>query len=154
MKKSLSIILSLLAALVLVACSSSTSNTSSSSSTSQSTTTAVTYLTDAEIDAVQTLGDFKAAFRSLIDSYVADFDALIADAPSNIQTDLQPYREQVVQMMTQQEELIASQFASIGDDSTVIPDVSRETVISSLKSARDQLVAAMETAREQLETLQ
>lgn len=171
MKKKL--VLSLVALLAvggLTACSSKTDDTSaSSSSTVKETTTeasssssssssaaesTVTYLTDEEIDKVQTFGDFKEAFKSLIDSYVADFDALIADAPDAAKTTLQPFRDKVVQTMDEQQQVLASQFAALGDDSTVIPDSARDTVITSLKTARDQLKSAMETARQQMESVE
>ncbi|HFI0257012.1 TPA: hypothetical protein ACGOVD_001703 [Streptococcus suis] len=172
-KKWLIIFSALLAVTVLAACSSnkeettaksssteqtSTSESSTEESTTESSTTTlkestVAYLTDAEIDSIQTIGEYKTAMSSLMDSYVADFDELIAQLPEAAQTSLKPYREQVVEMLEQQKSTMDSQFAAIGDDSTVIPEEVRVTVLDTLKTARDQLKQTMATVREQAQTL-
>ena len=166
--KLLAVFAALLAVGTLTACSSqksaettksSTEQTSEQSSTKDSSTvttlkeSTVTYLTDEEIDAVQTIGDYKAAYTSLMDSYVADFDELIAQLPPTAQEALKPYREQVVTMLDEQKAAHDAQFAAVGDDSTAIPAEARTTVLDSLKSARDMLKQTMETVRSQAESL-
>ncbi|TCD45835.1 hypothetical protein D3X11_06395 [Streptococcus sp. X16XC17] len=162
----------LLAILALTACSnwggkkedgasSSSSKIEKTSSTEETTASTamtlkestITYLSDAEIEAVQTLEDYKQAFRSLMDSYVADFDELVTQVPPVAQKNLTPYREQLVQMMDEQYKALEEQFATIGDDDASIPDSVRETLVSTLKAARDQLTQAMTTIREQAENL-
>lgn len=172
-KKLLAVFATLLAVGTLAACSSqkstdttksSTEQTSEKSSTKESSTegsstaatlkeSTVTYLTDEQIDAVQTIGDYKAAYTSLTASYVADFDELIAQLSPTAQEALKPYREQVVTMLDQQKATLDEQFASVGDDSTAIPEEARATVLDGLKSARDMLKQTMETVRSQAGSL-
>ncbi|HFI0355496.1 TPA: hypothetical protein ACGOV7_000746 [Streptococcus suis] len=172
-KKWLMIFSALLVVTTLAACSNSKEETTSKSSSTEQTSTTesstkesttesstvtlkestVTYLTDAEIDAIQTIGEYKASMSSLMDSYVADFDELIAQLPAAAQTSLKPYREQIVTMLEQQKSTMDSQFAALGDDSTVIPEEVRVSVLDSLKTARDQLKQTMTTVREQAQTL-
>ncbi|CYV66574.1 hypothetical protein HO793_00915 [Streptococcus suis] len=46
-----------------------------------------------------------------------------------------------------------SQFATLGDDSTVIPEEARATVLDSLKTVRVQLKQTMTVVHEQAQTL-
>ncbi|HEL1821176.1 TPA: hypothetical protein U1673_000063, partial [Streptococcus suis] len=118
-KKWLLIFSALLTVTSLVACSNSKEETTSKSSSTEQTSTTksstkestsesstvtlkestVTYLADAEIDAIQTIGEYKTSLNSLMDSYVADFDGLIVQLPEEAQTTLKPYREQIVTML-------------------------------------------------------
>ncbi|MBF0777964.1 hypothetical protein [Streptococcus cuniculi] len=173
-KKLFPILVGLLTVTALTACStnkatesdsSSSSMTAESSKVEESTSTSssseaktlkestIVYLSDQEIDAIQTLGDVKTAFKSLSDAYVADFDELIAQLPESGKNALVPFREQLTQMMDKQQETIATQFASLGDDSTQIPAEGRESMTTALKTARDQLKQAMATAREQAQSM-
>lgn len=126
---------------------------SSSTATKDLKESAVTYLSDQEIEAVQTLGDYKNAFKALGDAYVKDFDDLIAQVPAEAQTALEPYRKQVADSLEQQQELLNQQFAAAGDDSTPIPAESKDMMIQSLKQARDMLQETMKTARDQAKTM-
>ena len=171
-KKYLLACVSLLSLVTLAACSSGQNSTTTEQSTTTEVTTessttetttatsaaglkesTVTFLTDAEIEAIQTIGDYKNAYSSLMNSYVTAFDELIAQLPSSTQDLLKPYRDQVSTMLDEQKASLEAQLATIGDDSTAIPAEARETVLSSLKSARDSLQTAMETARKQAESL-
>ncbi|WP_074414227.1 hypothetical protein [Streptococcus suis] len=172
-KKWLLIFSALLTVTSLVACSNSKEETTSKSSSTEQTSTTksstkestsesstvtlkestVTYLADAEIDAIQTIGEYKTSLNLLMDSYVADFDGLIVQLPEEAQTTLKPYREQIVTMLEQQKSALDSQFATLGDDSTVIPEEARATVLDSLKTVRDQLKQTMTVVHEQAQTL-
>ncbi|MFX3697448.1 hypothetical protein ACJBPY_11050, partial [Streptococcus suis] len=74
--------------------------------------------------------------NSLMDSYVSDFDGLIVKLPEEAQTTLKPYLEQIVTMLEQQKSALVSQFATLGDDSKLIPEEARATVLDSLKTVR------------------
>ncbi|MGT2715696.1 hypothetical protein [Streptococcus respiraculi] len=173
-KKLFPILVALLMVTALTACStnkakesdsSSSSMTATSSKVEESTSTSsssevktlkestIVYLSDQEIEAVQTLGEVKTAFKSLTDAYVADFDELIAQLPEEGKNTLAPFREQLTQMLDKQQETIATQFASRGDDSALISEADREKVISGLKAARDQLKQAVTKAREQVQPM-
>lgn len=165
MKKKLMPFLAGLALLAsLSACSTSSKSSTASSSetkTSESTTSSsssasktlkdstVTYLTDADIEAMETLGDYKASFKALIDAYVKDFEDLIAQLPEESQEALHPYRDQLVESLNSQYETLVSQFATYGDDATPLPAETKPTLTASLRNMRDQLQSVMQTAREQ-----
>lgn len=167
-KKLFPILAGLLTVTTLTACSPNKNNESNSASSSttvdsskveESTSSSsvaktlkestIVYLSDQEIEAIQTLGDVKAGFQSLSDAYVADFDELISQLPEGAKKVLTPFREQLTKLMDQQQESIATEFASLGDDSTLIPEEGRDSIISALKTTRDQLKEAMTGARKQ-----
>lgn len=168
-KKFFASLIFLFAATTLAACSSNSNKETKASSTADSSKivessteessskdmalkeSTIVYLSDAEIDAITTIGDFKHAFTSLMESYVADFDELIAQLPDDAKTQLEPYRGQLVEMLEQQKAALDTQMQAAGDDSTEIPVEVKESLASTLKTVRDQLKQAMETARSQAE---
>ena len=114
----------------------------------------VTYLTDAEIEGIQTAGDYKRLFKSLMDTYVKDFDSLIAQLPKVAQNTIAPQRDQMVTTIEQQYKALEDQFAAAGaTDDTPIPAESRDTLISTLKSSRDMLKSTMESIYKQAQDL-
>ncbi len=172
-KKLFPILVGLLTVTALTACStnkskegdSSSSSTVASSKVEESTSASsssvaktlkestVAYPSDQEIEAIQTLGDVKGTFKSLSDTYVADFDELVNQLPEEGKKALAPFREQLAQMLEKQQEALATQFETLGDDNTQIPEEGRESMISILKTSRDQLKQAMTTAREQAQAM-
>ncbi|MGZ7144742.1 hypothetical protein ACXWOO_10280, partial [Streptococcus pyogenes] len=87
------------------------------------------YLTDEAIEAIQTVSDYKNSFKSLMDTYVKDFDDLIAQLPENAQKILEPQRDQLVSTFDTQYKALEKQFVTSGiSDDTVIPQESREAL--------------------------
>lgn len=135
--------------------SSSSSSTEESSSSTEASATAIApsdvkYLTDEEIAAVQTVGDFKNAYKSLTASYVQDFEHLISQVPTEAQEILKPTRDSLVKMFDDQLVALEEQFTSQGiTDETPIPETAKESLVTTLKQSRDQLIQAMSQAREQ-----
>ena len=170
MKKVMLSGLTLLSVLTLAACSTGNKETKTSESkekTTQATVevtettevqeikaSGVTYLTDAEIEGIQTAGDYKRLFKSLMDTYVKDFDSLIAQLPKVAQNTIAPQRDQMVTTIEQQYKALEDQFAAVGaTDDTPIPAESRDTLISTLKSSRDMLKSTMESIYKQAQDL-
>lgn len=170
MKKKLQVLGVALISLLLVACSlfeketqetpetttSSTSQVASSSQTSSSSLapvelqpSTVVYLSDEEIDAIQTLGDYKNAFKSLSDASVRDFDELMAQLPEATKAALSPLRTQMETTLTQLQESMSSQFANMGDDSTPIPAEGKEMLVTNLKQTRETIKQHLQTVRDQ-----
>ena len=162
--------LTLLSVLTLAACSTGNKETKTSESTEKTTQTTVavtettevqeikasgvTYLTDAEIEGIQTAGDYKRLFKSLMDTYVKDFDSLITQLPKVAQNTIAPQRDQMVTTIEQQYKALEDQFAAAGaTDDTPIPAESRDTLISTLKSSRDMLKSTMESIYKQAQDL-
>lgn len=170
MKKVMLSGLTLLSVLTLAACSTGNKETKTSESKEKTTQTTVevtettevqeikasgvTYLTDAEIEGIQTAGDYKRLFKSLMDTYVKDFDSLIAQLPKVAQNTIAPQRDQMVTTIEQQYKALEDQFAAVGaTDDTPIPAESRDTLISTLKSSRDMLKSTMESVYKQAQDL-
>lgn len=170
MKKKLQVLGVAFLSLLLVACSlfeketqespgtttSSTSQVASSSQSSSSSATpielqpsTVVYLSDEEIDAIQTLGDYKNAFKSLSDTSVRDFDELMAQLPEATKAALSPLRTQMETTLAQLQESMGSQFANMGDDSTPIPAEGKEMLVTGLKQAREMIKQHLQTVRDQ-----
>lgn len=170
MKKVMLSGLTLLSVLTLAACSTGNKETKTSESKEKTTQTTVevtettevqeikasgvTYLTDAEIEGIQTAGDYKRLFKSLMDTYVKDFDSLIAQLPKVAQNTIAPQRDQMVTTIEQQYKALEDQFAAVGaTDDTPIPAESRDTLISTLKSSRDMRKSTMESIYKQAQDL-
>ena len=173
MKKVMLSGLTLLSVLTLAACSTGNKETKTSESKEKTTQTTVevtettettevqeikasgvTNLTDAEIEGIQTAGDYKRLFKSLMDTYVKDFDSLIAQLPKVAQNTIAPQRDQMVTTIEQQYKALEDQFAAVGaTDDTPIPAESRDTLISTLKSSRDMLKSTMESVYKQAQDL-
>lgn len=111
----------------------------------------ITYLSDEEINAVQTIGDFKNAFQSLNDSYLADFEGLIAKVPEEAKTALEPFKEQLDDILASTQDTLAQQFSDFAD-SDLIPEEARQPLIDSLFNARDEYQRAMHLAYDQMNT--
>lgn len=127
--------------------------TEAASDKKELTPSTVVYLSDEEIDAIQTIGDYKTAFKSLQDSYVKDFEGLIAQLPTAAKTILEPVRDELLVTFEQQLKDLDAQTASFGDDSTPIPAEGKSMMTTALKQARDSLKQSVEAAYEQAKTL-
>lgn len=117
------------------------------------TPSTVVYLSDEEIDGIQTIGDYKNAFKSLQESYIKDFEELIAQLPAAAKSVLEPVRDELLKMFEEQTTSLNEQFATLGDDSTPIPDEAKSTMTTALKQARDMLKTSVEEAYNQAKTL-
>lgn len=170
MKKVMLSGLTLLSVLTLAACSTGNKETKTSESKEKTTQTTVevtettevqeikasgvTYLKDEEVEGIQTAGDYRRLFKSLMDAYVKDFDSLIAQLPKVAQNTIAPQRDQMVTTIEQQYKALEDQFAAVGaTDDTPIPAESRDTLISTLKSSRDMLKSTMESIYKQAQDL-
>lgn len=109
--------------------------------------TEVTYLTDEEIDAVQTFGDYKAAMKSLSDSYVADFNELVEQLPEDYQKAIEEEAWDLEQFMADQQAAFEESVVDI-PDTEAIPEEARESMVSTLKTMRDQLKSTMQDIRD------
>lgn len=109
--------------------------------------TEVTYMTDEEIDAVQTFGDYKNAMKSLSDSYVADFNELVEQLPEDYQEAIKEETGDLEQLMADQQAALEVSMAGI-PDTEALPVESKESMLSTLKTMRDQLKSTMQDLRD------
>ncbi|MBP2622151.1 hypothetical protein ACVRXQ_12910 [Streptococcus panodentis] len=166
-KKLFSSVLALLAVTALAACgnksdtgssaSSSVSESSAASKTEQSSSSAAVsepLLTDDEIAAAQTVGDFKALFTKLADGYWERTQALAEKLPAS---DRETYRQNLQDTKDTLETAKAnfnSQIAQVGDDSVVIPEGERPRLTQPIINARNAAQAVLEAADLELESSQ
>lgn len=165
MSKKYLLSLPLLLTLALVACSKPSQETQTSQSAKEVQTektekrqskwqvleeSTITYPSDADIEAVQTIGDVKQLFKTLSEAYASDFSGLIQQVPAEAQEILKPFEEQVNTMLSEQQDMLEQQFASLSDDEPVDAE-GREQLLVMLKSIRDQYAKAMDMAYEQMD---
>ena len=128
--------------------SAKTSKSKDTSSDSEEGSTS-SVVTDEDISKAKTVGDFKKLYTKIIDQTVSltkeAGSSVTGSAKEGYDTTLSALKEQ----MEGQKEIFNEALESIGSDSTVVPKDERETLIESLKEAREQL----ETSRKEMEDL-
>lgn len=166
MKKLLTAGLVLLSVATLAACgnkssdsaskaSSSTEQTSASSKTdnSKTNTSEVTLLTDEEIDNAKTIGDMKTLFGKLIDNYKKYITEIGNKVP---EAGKEAYNQQVepaIESMETSRETFNNTLSAAGPDDTVVPEQSRNLFLQQLKTGRDAMKQAIESAYKSLAPL-
>ncbi len=128
--------------------SAKTSKSKDTSSDSEEGSTS-SVVTDEDISKAKTVGDFKKLYAKIIDQTVSltkeAGSSVTGSAKEGYDTTLSALKEQ----MEGQKEIFNEALESIGSDSTVVPKDERETLIESLKEAREQL----ESSRKEMEDL-
>ena len=128
--------------------SAKTSKSKDTSSDSEEGSTS-SVVTDKDISKAKTVGDFKKLYAKIIDQTVSltkeAGSSVTGSAKEGYDTTLSALKEQ----MEGQKEIFNEALESIGSDSTVVPKDERETLIESLKEAREQL----ESSRKEMEDL-
>lgn len=128
--------------------SAKTSKSKDTSSDSEEASTS-SVVTDEDISKAKTVGDFKKLYAKIIDQTVSltkeAGSSVTGSAKEGYDTTLSALKEQ----MEGQKEIFNEALESIGSDSTVVPKDERETLIESLKEAREQL----ESSRKEMEDL-
>ena len=128
--------------------SAKTSKSKDTSSDSEEGSTS-SVVTDEDISKAKTVGDFKKLYTKIIDQTVSltkeAGSSVTGSAKEGYDTTLSALKEQ----MEGQKEIFNEALESIGSDSTVVPKDERETLIESLKEAREQL----ESSRKEMEDL-
>ena len=118
--------------------SAKTSKSKDTSSDSEEGSTS-SVVTDEDISKAKTVGDFKKLYAKIIDQTVSltkeAGSSVTGSAKEGYDTTLSALKEQ----MEGQKEIFNEALESIGSDSTVVPKDERETLIESLKEAREQL---------------
>ena len=128
--------------------SAKTSKSKDTSSDSEEGSTS-SVVTDEDISKAKTVGDVKKLYAKIIDQTVSltkeAGSSVTGSAKEGYDTTLSALKEQ----MEGQKEIFNEALESIGSDSTVVPKDERETLIESLKEAREQL----ESSRKEMEDL-
>ena len=161
MKKLLTAGVALLSVATLAACSGKTASESSSkdskassskveksskSATSSTNIPETVLLTDEEIDSAKTIGDMKNLYSKLVESYkkyAQDIGQQIPEAQRDA------YTQQVdpaIKALDESKTQFDTMLSSVGPDSTTVPEQGRTTFLQQVKTSRDAMKQALESA--------
>ena len=161
MKKLLTAGVALLSVATLAACSGKTASESSSkdakassskveksskSATSSTNIPEIVLLTDEEIDSAKTIGDMKNLYSKLVESYkkyAKDIGQQIPEAQRDA------YTQQVdpaIKALDESKTQFDTMLSSVGPDSTTVPEQGRTTFLQQVKTSRDAMKQALESA--------
>ena len=161
MKKLLTAGVALLSVATLAACSGKTASESSSkdakassskveksskSATSSTNIPEIVLLTDEEIDSAKTIGDMKNLYSKLVENYkkyAQDIGQQIPEAQRDV------YTQQVdpaIKVLDDSKTQFDKMLSSVGPDSTTVPEQGRTTFLQQVKTSRDTMKQALESA--------
>jgi len=125
---------------------SSSSSKSSKSATSSTNIPEIVLLTDEEIDSAKTIGDMKNLYSKLVESYkkyAQDIGQQIPEAQRDA------YTQQVdpaIKALDESKTQFDTALSTGGSDDTVVPEQGRTAFAQQLKSGRDTMKQALESA--------
>lgn len=125
---------------------SSSSSQSSSGSGSQATAPEVVLVTDQEIENAKTIGDIKALYAKLADTYKKYANELGEKLPKSEQDDYFKTLEPGIKKMDEELASVNETLAQFGDDTTLFPEEHRAAFIEAFKATRDTMTNALVTA--------
>lgn len=125
---------------------SSSSSQSSSGSGTQATAPEVVLVTDQEIENAKTIGEIKALYAKLADTYKKYANELGEKLPKSEQDDYFKSLEPGIKKMDEELASLNETLAQFGDDTTLFPEEHRAAFIESFKATRDTMTNALVTA--------
>ena len=128
--------------------STSESKSSSSSKTSKSSVdvSGIVLVTDEEIDNAKTIGDMKSLYSKLVDNYKEYAQELGEQIPKSHRSDYTNQVEPALKAMDESKTKFNAAISAGGSDDTVVPEQGRTIFVQQLKSSRDAMKQALETA--------
>ena len=103
-------------------------------------------MTDEEIDSAKTIGDMKNLYSKLVESYkkyAKDIGQQIPEAQRDA------YTQQVdpaIKALDESKTQFDTMLSSVGPDSTTVPEQGRTTFLQQVKTSRDAMKQALESA--------
>ena len=131
--------------------STSESKSSSSSKSSKSATSSVkipeiVLLTDDEIDNAKTIGDMKTLYSKLVDNYKKYAQDLGDQIPESHRSIYTQQVEPALKTLDESKTQFDTALSTGGSDDTVVPEQGRTVFAQQLKSGRDTMKQALESA--------
>ena len=161
MKKLLSTSLVLLSVATLAACSGNKSSetagkettvaettTASKTESSNASTSDFTLLTDEEIDNAKSIGDMKTLYGKLIDSYKKYVEEIGNKLPADQKETYTEQVEPALEAMEDSRKAFNDGLSAAGSDDTAMPEQARTIFLQQLKTARDVMKKALESANQ------
>ena len=129
---------------------SSTSESKSSSSSKSATSSVeipeVVLLTDEEIDNAKTIGDMKTLYSKLVDNYKKYAQDLGDQIPESHRSIYTQQVEPALKTLDESKTQFDTALSTGGSDDTVVPEQGRTAFAQQLKSGRDTMKQALESA--------
>ena len=131
--------------------STSESKSSSSSKSSKSATSSVkipeiVLLTDDEIDNATTIGDMKTLYSKLVDNYKKYAQDIGDQIPESLRSKYTQQVEPALKTLAESKTQFDTMLSSVGPDSTTVPEQGRTTFLQQVKTSRDAMKQALESA--------
>lgn len=128
--------------------STSESKSSSSSKTSKSSVNVpeIVLLTDEEIDNAKTIGDMKTLYSKLVDNYKKYAQDLGDQIPESHRSIYTQQVEPALKTLDESKTQFDTALSTGGSDDTVVPEQGRTAFAQQLKSGRDTMKQALESA--------
>lgn len=128
--------------------STSESKSSSSSKTSKSSVDVpeVVLLTDEEIDNAKTIGDMKSLYNKLVDNYKKYAQDLGGKIPESYRSAYTNQVDPALKTLDESKTQFDKVLSAAGSDDTVVPEQGRAQFAQQLKTARNTMKQAMESA--------
>lgn len=129
----------------------SSTSTSKSKSSSKSSKTSVeipevVLLTDEEIDNAKTIGDMKSLYSKLVDNYKKNAHDIGQQIPEAQRATYTKQVEPALKTLDESKTQFDTALSTGGSDDTVVPEQGRTAFAQQLKSSRDAMEQALETA--------
>ena len=125
---------------------SSSSSQSSSGSGAQATTPEVVLVTDQEIENAKTIGEIKALYAKLADTYKNYANEFGQKLPKSEQEEFFKALEPGFKKMDEELASVNETLAQLGDDTTIFPEEYRAAFIETFKATRDTMTNAIVSA--------
>ena len=129
---------------------SSTSESKSSSSSKSATSSVdipeIVLLTDEEIDNAKTIGDMKTLYSKLVDNYKKYAQDLGDQIPESHRSIYTQQVEPALKTLDESKTQFDTALSTGGSDDTVVPEQGRTAFAQQLKSGRDTMKQALESA--------
>ena len=161
MKKLLATSLVLLSVATLAACSGNKSSetagkettvaettTASKTESSNASTSDFTLLTDEEIDNAKSIGDMKTLYGKLIDSYKKYVEEIGNKLPTDQKEAFTEQVKPALEAMEDSRKAFNDGLSAAGSDDTAMPEQARTIFLQQLKTARDVMKKALESANQ------
>ncbi len=125
---------------------SSSSSQSSSGSGAQATTPEVVLVTDQEIENAKTIGEIKALYAKLAETYKNYANEFGQKLPKSEQEEFFKALEPGFKKMDEELASVNETLAQLGDDTTIFPEEYRAAFIETFKATRDTMTNAIVSA--------
>ena len=126
--------------------SESKSSSSSKSATSSVDVPEIVLLTDEEIDNAKTIGDMKTLYSKLVDNYKKYAQDIGDQIPESLRSKYTQQVEPALKTLDESKTQFDTALSTGGSDDTVVPEQGRTVFVQQLKSGRDTMKQALESA--------